>query len=151
MKFTIREASLSDRDFIVNFQVAMALETESLLLEKTTVTRGVEAVLVDSSKGKYIVAEINGRVVGSLMMTYEWSDWRNGKVYWIQSVYVEEEYRKKGIFRALYTRVKDIVLASKDIMGIRLYVDRTNDRAQNVYRNLGMDGDHYKVFEWMGD
>ena len=147
----IREASLTDRDFIVNFQIAMALETESIALEEARVTKGVEAVLLDPAKGKYLVAEINGRIVGSLMITYEWSDWRNGKVYWIQSVFVEEEYRKKGIFKSLYTRVKDLVLASKEIMGIRLYVDRSNDRAQNVYKNLGMDGNHYKVFEWMGD
>ena len=148
---TIRNATSEDKDVIVDFQLAMALETETIHLDVETVSKGVEAVLKDATKGKYFVAEMDGEIVGSLLITFEWSDWRNGVVYWIQSVYVMIKYRNKGVFRELYAHVKKIADNSEEIVGIRLYVDVTNEKAQIVYGNLGMDGDHYKVFEWMCD
>ena len=145
----IREATKNDRDIIVSFQLAMAQETESLQLDKPTVEKGVSAVLEGPSKGRYFLAESEGEVIGSMMITYEWSDWRNGTVYWIQSVFVDPDHRNNGAFKSLYNHVKGKVEASPDIAGLRLYVDMTNENAQKVYRQLGMDGDHYKVFEWM--
>ncbi|MFW5793068.1 MAG: GNAT family N-acetyltransferase [Bacteroidota bacterium] len=147
---TIREALPSDYKIITSFQKKMALETENLKLDTLTVQSGVRAVLSDSSKGTYYVAEIEEIITGCLMTTHEWSDWRNGWVLWIQSVYVLPEYRNKGIFASLYLHIKQLVQSRPDLMGIRLYVDKTNEKAIQVYRCSGMDGEHYQLFEWMG-
>ena len=147
---TIRKASIEDRADIASFQIAMALETENLALEPEVVDKGVMAVFEDASKGFYYVAETGGKVVGSLLTTYEWSDWRNGNILWIQSVYVKPEFRGKGIFRMLYERVKCIVMDGQNkYRGIRLYVDKTNERARRIYEKLGMTNHHYETFEWM--
>jgi len=146
----IREAISSDGPYIVDFQVKMALETENLKLDTSIVEFGVKAVFEDSSKGTYYVAEMDGNIVASLLTTYEWSDWRNGRVLWIQSVFVDAPYRGNGIYRKLYEHVKGIVRhAETDFRGIRLYVDKTNTSAQKVYEKLGMENHHYEMYEWM--
>jgi ribosomal protein S18 acetylase RimI-like enzyme len=144
-----REGLPSDAADIIDFQIAMARETEDVDLEREITTKGVHAVFADPSHGRYFIAESGGRVVASLMITYEWSDWRNGMVWWIQSVYVIPEFRRQGIYAALYRHVKSMVDAEPSIRGIRLYVDDRNKSAQEVYTRLGMNGEHYKVFEWM--
>jgi GNAT superfamily N-acetyltransferase len=144
-----RDATAADAEPIIDFQLAMARETEDLDLDRAILTRGVHAVFADPSHGRYFVAEEDGRVVGSLMITYEWSDWRNGMVWWIQSVYVLPEYRRRGIYAGLYHHVRAMVDAEPSIRGIRLYVDTRNKAAQEVYARLGMSGEHYRVFEWM--
>ena len=149
MQIEIRMAQNSDRDSITRFQIAMALETENYELDCVTVQKGVEAVLGNSSLGVYYVAIVEGEVVGSLLTTYEWSDWRNGTVLWIQSVYVDSSYRQRGIYAALYSHVKRMVAANESLRGIRLYVDESNKKAMDVYARLGMNGEHYRVFEWM--
>lgn len=148
MRLHYRGARRDDASTIIEFQEAMARETEDVALEHDVITRGVHAVFDDPSRGRYFVADADGRVVASLLVTYEWSDWRNGVIWWIQSVYVRPEFRKQGIYRDLYAHVKEA--AGTSVKGIRLYVDRRNTSAQDVYRRLGMDGDHYLVFEWMG-
>lgn len=146
---TIREARTTDADTIVLFQLEMARETEEIDLDRPTLERGVRAVFDDPSKGQYLVAEDDGAVVASLLLTFEWSDWRAGTVLWIQSVWVEQQSRGRGVYRALYESVKSRAADDSQIRGVRLYVDQRNDRAQQVYTRLGMDGEHYRVFEWM--
>lgn len=144
-----REGVPADSEAIISFQVAMAKETEEIVLDRETCTKGVHRVFDDRSLGRYFIAEQEGRVVASLLITYEWSDWRAGMVWWIQSVYVVPELRGRGVYRGLYEHVKQIAIGDEKVSGIRLYVDRRNHRAQNVYASLGMDGEHYTVFEWM--
>lgn len=145
----IRPALPDDVPAIIDFQVRMARETEGMELDLPTVTRGVQAVFDDPAKGRYWVAESAGRVVGSLLTTYEWSDWRNGTVMWIQSVYVPLELRRNGIYRRLYEHLRERVLATPGLVGLRLYVDRRNAAAQGVYERLGMSREHYELFEWL--
>lgn len=144
-----RDAVPGDAAAILDFQVAMALETEEVVLDRAITAEGVRAVFEDPSLGRYFVADADGRAVASLMITYEWSDWRNGMVWWIQSVYVVPEFRRRGVYAGLYEHVKRRVDATPAIRGIRLYVDDRNRPAQEVYTRLGMNGEHYKVFEWM--
>ena len=110
---------------------------------------GVHRLFKDSTKGRYYVAEEGGEVVGSLMTTYEWSDWRNGTVLWIQSVYVEKKHRGQGVYKKMYNHIQQLVDADPDLKGIRLYVDKTNVAAQQTYKKIGMNGEHYTVYEWM--
>lgn len=146
----IRVATPSDSQYIIDFQINMAQETENLELDRSVVKLGVQAVFDDSSKGTYYVAEVDGKVVASLLTTYEWSDWRNGRVLWIQSVFVDAQHRGNGIYRNLYEYVKEIVQhTDTDFRGIRLYVDKTNTSAQKVYERLGMENHHYEMYEWM--
>jgi GNAT superfamily N-acetyltransferase len=145
----IRRANETDAASIVEFQLAMAWETEQLQLHEPTVIKGVAAVFADQSKGIYYVAELNGKVVGSLLTTFEWSDWRNGTVLWIQSVYVRPEFRKRSIFSHLYKHIQETVAADPNLRGIRLYADKTNTSAHSVYEHLGMTAEHYQMFEWM--
>ena len=145
----IRQANETDSASVVEFQLAMAWETEQLQLHEPTVVKGVAAIFGDSSKGIYYVAELNGKVVGSLLTTFEWSDWRNGTVLWIQSVYVRPEFRKRSIFSHLYKHIQDLVATNSDLRGIRLYADKTNTSAHSVYEHLGMTAEHYQMFEWM--
>jgi len=144
----IRPATLVDLDVVVSWNVALADESEHVQLDIETLRQGVLALLEGRAPGRYWVAELDGRVVGQLLVTFEWSDWRNALVWWIQSVYVEPEARRRGAFRALYdTARREALLAGAG--GLRLYVDTTNTRAQAVYAALGMNGDHYRVFEDM--
>lgn len=145
----VRRAKTKDHNDIVEFQLAMAYETEGVELHKPTVEKGVLAVFNDESKGHYYVAEIDGRVVGALLTTFEWSDWRNGMVLWIQSVYVVAEYRRQGVYRSIYSHIQKKVKNDDTLNGIRLYADKTNIKAQKTYENLGMNQEHYVLFEWM--
>jgi GNAT superfamily N-acetyltransferase len=144
-----RDARPADATDIVEFQIAMARETEGFALDRAICTKGVQAVFADRSLGRYFVADADSQLVASLMITPEWSDWRNGVVWWIQSVYVRPEYRRRGIYAGLYNHVKSIAERDANVRGIRLYVDRRNTSAQEVYRRMGMNGEHYQVFEWM--
>jgi GNAT superfamily N-acetyltransferase len=147
--FDYREGRPADVHTIVEFQVAMARETEELDLDREVCTRGVQALFDDPSRGRYFLAESGGAVIASLMITYEWSDWRNGNVWWIQSVYVRPEFRRQRVYAGLYEHVKALVEVDSSLRGIRLYVDRRNVSAQDVYTRCGMNGEHYLVFEWM--
>jgi GNAT superfamily N-acetyltransferase len=149
LNILIRPGLLFDVDTIAKFQIQMALETENLKLDPSIVQLGVSAVLDDPTKGKYWVAELEGRIIGCLLTIPEWSDWRNGTVLWIHSVYVEPKHRRSGVFRALYLHLKNNVLYSSDLRGLRLYVDKTNLVAQKVYTELEMNREHYHLYEWM--
>ncbi|MCF8303200.1 MAG: GNAT family N-acetyltransferase [Bacteroidales bacterium] len=148
-KIKIMEALPDEWKVITDFQQKMALETENISLDAETVKKGVQQVFTDHSKGRYYLAKHDGEVVASMLTTFEWSDWRNGTVLWLQSVYVLPDYRKKGIFRMMYHHIKQKVENTESLVGIRLYVDKTNKVAQKVYESLGMSGDHYQLFEWM--
>lgn len=145
----IREATESDIPSLLDFQLKMALETENVTLEISSLTMGVHRLFKDTTKGRYYVAEENKEVLGCLMTTYEWSDWRNGTVLWIQSVYVAKEHRGKGVYKAMYNHIRQMVEGGPDLKGIRLYVDKTNAQAQETYNKTGMNGEHYTVYEWM--
>jgi GNAT superfamily N-acetyltransferase len=149
MTITYRQAAADDLHSIVEFQIRLARESEDLGLDRATCTLGVEALLANPALGRYYLAESEGRPVASLMITLEWSDWRNGTVWWIQSVYVAPEMRRQRVYAGLYEHVKQLAAADDRIKGIRLYVDRRNRSAQEVYARLGMNGEHYQVFEWM--
>jgi GNAT superfamily N-acetyltransferase len=149
MKITIRPGLLFDIETIADYQIKMAFETEALKLDPETVNKGVSAVFDDPAKGKYWLAEVDGNVVGCLLTIPEWSDWRNGTVLWIHSVYVLPDFRGKGVYRKLYLHLKDMVEKSSDLRGLRLYVDKTNNKAQKVYEVLGMSGEHYHLYEWL--
>lgn len=128
--------------------LALARDTEGLALDGETLRAGITALLEERAPGMYFVAELDGVVVGQTMVTYEWSDWRNRMVWWIQSVHVVPEARGQGIFRAIYGVIRQEAAAA-GAAGLRLYVDTSNTRAQSVYAALGMNGDHYRVFEEM--
>lgn len=145
----VRKAKTQDYSLIVAFQIEMAKETEGIKLEKTTVENGVQAVISDPGKGHYYVAEVNGKVIASLLTTFEWSDWRNGTILWIQSVYVVPEMRRKGVYRSMYSHIKNIVSEDEKLNGIRLYADKSNLSAHKTYQKLGMSPDHYITFEWL--
>ena len=153
-----RRAKFADTERIAAFQQAMALETEGKTLDPETLRQGIAAVVQDARKGFYIVAVASGdasgaddvdaqQVVGSLLITYEWSDWRNATFWWIQSVYVHPDWRRMGVYRRMYAYVLDAASARKDICGIRLYVERSNAVAQQTYANLGMRKSHYDLYE----
>ena len=144
-----RKAQKSDSGFIQSFQQAMAWETENIKLDPPTLAKGVTAVLENSALGTYHVCELNAEVIGSLLLTAEWSDWRNGTVWWLHSLYFKPEHRGQGLFSQMYSYIQELAKNEKDIRGIRLYVDHTNEHAQKGYTKLGMNGDHYRLFEWM--
>ncbi len=146
---TIRPAQASESHIIVDFQLTMAQQTEQLTLDRDTVTAGVAAIFKEAAKGMYYVAEENQEIIACLLVTPEWSDWRNGTVWWIQSVFVQEEQRGLGVFRKMYEYLQDRVKSDPKLMGLRLYVEKTNLPAQKVYQAIGMNGDHYHFFEWM--
>ena len=144
----IKEATQTNIEIIKNFQIKMAKESEEMILDNETITKGVTAVFANSSKGTYYIAEENNMVIASLLTTYEWSDWRNAYVLWLQSVYVIPEYRRKGVFKKMYQYLKETVENSDKYVGLRLYVDKTNTNAQKVYDNVGMSSEHYFMYEW---
>ena len=143
----IRFAGTNDLETLVAFNRAMARETESKELLMDVVRAGVSALLEKPERGFYLVAEQHGEVAGSLMVTTEWSDWRNGTFWWIQSVYVLPGARRQGIYRRLYEFVKAEAARREDVCGFRLYVERENIPAQSTYRSLGMIETDYKLFE----
>ena len=146
MSTSIRTASAEDRDRIVLFNQAMARETEGRELDRTTLSKGVERLLANPERGRYFLAEREGEIVGQLMITIEWSDWRNGEIWWIQSVYVSKRHRRAGVYRQLHEYTRDLARKERAI-GLRLYVERDNEPAQATYRAMGMLESSYRVFE----
>ncbi len=147
MEITIRDATTADIDSIAANNAAMALETENRLLDPEIVREGVAAALADRSKGRYFVAVADGRVVGQIMHTYEWSDWRNGCFWWLQSVYVAPDARGRGVFRRLFEHLREIARSQPEVCGVRLCVERDNARAQQTYRSCGLVDSGYFVME----
>ena len=145
--FFIRLAVAGDVDTLSAFNIAMARETEGLRLLPAVVAAGVRRVLADPALGFYLVAEEQGQAVACLLVTTEWSDWRNGCFWWIQSVYVLPQARRQGMFRALYRHVWQLAQAQPQVCGVRLYVERDNEAAQHTYRGLGMAETEYRVME----
>jgi len=148
MKLTIRRAKPTDEAVLVTFNTAIAWETEHKRLDLAILTAGVRAVFADGARGFYTVAENEaGEVVGQMMVTFEWSDWRNGWFWWVQSVYVREDARRAGVFRALYREIERQATADPTVIGLRLYFERDNTRAQDTYRALGMTDTTYGMME----
>jgi GNAT superfamily N-acetyltransferase len=145
---TIRKAKSEDAEAIIDFQQKMAWETEKMSLATDTVTKGVKAVFTNPPLGQYWVAEDEGQAVASLLITYEWSDWRNANIWWFQSVYVLPSYRRSGIFRSMYMHIRNEA-ESIGVAGLRLYVETNNSKAQKTYEALGMKREHYAMYEWM--
>lgn len=145
-KYLIEKGNSADIEAIAHFQVEMAMESEGTSLSLERVTRGVTMAMDDEAKGQYIVARCEGKVVGSLMLTREWSDWNCQWYWWIQSVYVEPLHRGKGVYRAMYERVKQMA-RNENVSQVRLYVDKTNNTAQHAYQHLGMTETHYLMYE----
>ena len=143
----IREARVDDLENIVGFNRAMALETENKSLDGVLLRNGVEKALSDPIRARYFVAEVEGNVAGQTMVTVEWSDWRNAWFWWIQSVFVKPEYRRRGVFRALHAYVRDQAHRADGVCGLRLYVFDANRRAIETYERLGMTRTQYLLFE----
>jgi len=143
----IRPAQAADAEVLAEFNIAMARETEGKRLLPAVVGAGVRRMLAEPALGFYLVAEGGGEIAGSLMVTTEWSDWRNGRFWWIQSVYVRPGWRRQGVFRALYRELGRIAEGEPDVCGFRLYVEHENANAQATYRSLGMAGTDYLLFE----
>ena len=144
----IKKAVPEDLPAISEFQLKMAWETERLALHRETVENGVKAVFDNPSRGQYWVATDNNKVIASLLITYEWSDWRNTEVWWLQSVYVIPEFRRKGVFRKMYEFIK-AEAEKQGIAGLRLYVETNNTAAQKTYEAIGMKSEHYRLYEWL--
>ena len=147
MNLDIRDAAPSDGTIIASYNSKMAEETEGRPLPADLIGPGVGALLADASKGRYWIAVSDGEVIGQIMVTYEWSDWRNGMLWWIQSVYVHPDFRRRGVYSALYHHVESLAKANDEVRGLRLYVENGNKRAQKTYEALGMVDPNYKVME----
>lgn len=148
----IRKAVLKDANIVAGFNVRLALESENLRLNPKTVAKGVKAALKDPAKGIYFLAESQSadnrlEIAGQLMVTLEWSDWRNGTFWWIQSVYVQKEFRGQGVFRAMYRHILQQARKQGNVCGLRLYVEKENEQAFRAYEKLGMKETYYRVFE----
>jgi GNAT superfamily N-acetyltransferase len=143
----VRPAEVADVDLLVDFNIAMALETEDKVLDPAVLRGGIRAVFEQPAHGRYWVVERAGTVVGGLLLTYEWSDWRNGLWWWIQSVYVVPAARRGGVFRTLYRQVEAAARATPGVVGLRLYVERDNRNAQATYLALGMVDSHYMMLQ----
>ena len=150
-KLFLRTAEQRDLDTLAKFGTAMAMETENKILSLPVVSQGVKSLFNNPQDGFYVVAEVQGEVIGSLKVTFEWSEWRNGVFWWIQSVYVQPEFRRQRVFRKLYEYIKKKALAQANVCGLRLYVEKDNDIAQNTYLSLGMEEANYKFYEEMLD
>jgi GNAT superfamily N-acetyltransferase len=147
MGIVIRQAGPADAAVVAEFNRLLALESEGKELDRSLLEPGVRAALVDPAKGRYYVAERDGQVIGQLGVTYEWSDWRNGWFWWVQSVYVVVPARRQGVFRALFRHVEDAARTESGVVGIRLYVERDNRAAHDTYQGLGLDWTSYLVME----
>lgn len=143
----IRAAVPADAAVLAEFNTRLAAETEGKILQPATITAGVEALLADPRRGRYFVALDRDQIVGQIMHTYEWSDWRNGEIWWLQSVYVVPEYRQRGVFGALHAHVESLARRSPSVVGLRLYVEENNHRAQQAYQNRGLVSAGYVVME----
>lgn len=144
----IRKATIADIETISEFNAHLAKETEGIELNRERLKKGITAIISDPAKGVYFLYEKNNLVVGQIMITSEWSDWRNAYFWWIQSVYVQKSYRRQGVFQDLFNQVKEIVAQDSSICGLRLYVEQENKIAQLTYKNLGMDQTYYLMYEW---
>ncbi|GGI99057.1 N-acetyltransferase GCN5 [Shewanella hanedai] len=143
----IRKGDISDLSALVQFNLAMAKETEDLALDEDVLTTGVKTLLSHEEKGFYLVAEVDGEIAGSLMVTFEWSDWRAKDYYWIQSVYIRPQNRRQGIYAKLYQAVKQIAEENGGAASFRLYVEQDNTKAQSTYSALGMEKSYYQMYE----
>ena len=146
-EITVRPATPEDAEFLVRGNARMALETENLSLDFDRLRSGVHAIFEDPARGFYLLAEIDRTRVGQMMITYEWSDWRNGVFWWIQSVYTVPESRRRGVFRALYAHAEALARQQEAVCGLRLYVEAHNQQAQETYRRCGMQETAYRLFE----
>jgi ribosomal protein S18 acetylase RimI-like enzyme len=146
MSVTIRRATPADEAVVAHFNAELARESEGKLLHEPTLRRGVRAVLADRHKGFYTLAEVGGEVVGQVLITYEWSDWRDGWYWWVQSVYVPPAHRRAGVFRALFEHLKAAAVADPTVIGLRLYMERDNARARATYTSVGMEEEPYVLF-----
>lgn len=144
---TIRDARPSDLPLIVDFNLRLAEESEGKSLDRTVLHRGVERALAAPEMCRYFIAELNGEVTGQTMITFELTDWRDGVLWWLQSVYVRPEFRKLGVFKALFQHITTLARESSDVRGLRLYVEQANARAQRVYEQMGMQPGGYLVYE----
>jgi ribosomal protein S18 acetylase RimI-like enzyme len=144
---SVRAATAADLETLVNFNEAMALESEDKGLDRARLGRGVRHLLEHPDEGFYLIATVGGAAAGGLMVTYEWSDWRDGRFWWIQSVYVHPGFRRRGVYRALHAQVRALAQGSGSSCGIRLYVERENEGAMATYRALGMDETRYRLYE----
>jgi ribosomal protein S18 acetylase RimI-like enzyme len=147
VSISVRQAVAADVPVIVDFNCRLAQESENKPLDPEVLTRGVRATFGDPHKGPYFVAEIAGQIVGQTQITYEWSDWRNGWIWWIQGVYVRSEARRRGVFRSLYQHISQAAQADPEVVALRLYVERDNHAAQQTYESLGMARSGYLVME----
>lgn len=147
MPLLIRDARAEDADRLAAWAQAMAWETEKKSLDADTVGRGIRTALAEPRRGRYFIAERDGEPAGTLMLTYEWSDWRNGDWWWIQSVYVAPEHRRQGVYAAMYEHVRAAAQSRADVCGLRLYVEHHNATAQRTYESLGMADAGYRMYE----
>ena len=143
----IRAATVDDLETIADFNARLAEETEDTSLDRETVRQGVRALLSDPTRGAYYVASADSRIIGQIMHTREWSDWRNGDIWWIQSVYVRQDHRRRGVFKRLHEHVKALAGSDPGVVGLRLYVDADNRGAQATYERLGMTSARYHLME----
>lgn len=148
MEKYIRNAKQKDIETIAKYNIKMALETENKYLDKEIITAGVSSIINDSSKGIYWVMEMDKIIIGQLMVTYEWSDWRNGMMWWIQSVYVPKEHRRQGVYSKMYNNLLELAQLDSECCGIRLYVEKENKEAQKTYKKLGMKNAGYEIMEF---
>ena len=147
MSIEIRDAIPADAVVIADYNSRLSAETEGGPLDDDLIVPGVEALLADPAKGRYWVATDGERVIGQIMVTYEWSDWRNGMLWWIQSVYVHADYRRRGVFSLLYRHIESLARDDSAVAGIRLYVEKDNERAKATYDKLGMSKTSYEVMQ----
>jgi GNAT superfamily N-acetyltransferase len=148
----VRDARGADIESIIEYNQRLARETEGKSLEPAVIGAGVRRGFASPEMCRYFVAEMDGRVVGTTMLTYELTDWRDGVIWWLQSVFIEPEYRRHGVFRAIYRHIESLARAHPDVRGLRLYVHRTNQRAMQTYESLGMEKAGYELYEhdWSG-
>lgn len=151
MTIIIRDATPADAPVIAEYNNRMSEETEGKSLDPGLIGPGVEAMLADSNKGRYWVAELDGEVIGQIMITYEWSDWRNGTIWWIQSVYVHADHRRQGVYTRLYRYLESLANGTEGVVGIRLYVEKDNEQALATYEKLGMSDTGYRMMQSMFD
>ena len=147
MDVKVRFATPEDAEAITQLNQELARETESTELDAEVLRAGVDGVLADSTRGRYFLADCGGEVVGQAMLTYEWSDWRNGMIVWIQSVFVRAEHRRRGVFRKMYQHMEQICRAEPQVVGMRLYVEEDNSLAKRTYQDLGFGYAQYHVFQ----
>ncbi len=147
MTIIIRDATPADAGTIADYNNRLAEETEARSLAPDLIGPGVAAFLADPSKGRYWLAVVDDRIIAQIAVTYEWSDWRNGMIWWVQSVYVHADYRRRGVYSSLYRHVESQARSDSDVIGIRLYVERDNERAKTTYADLGMNMTNYRIMQ----